>query len=198
MDHLEIRRIMSSEAEQVAYVTSLAFYNHPVYKAIYQTKDEELRQIIKEDYIDCYANYPWETFIAVLNGKIVGSIRSGFCTGKWHSGHSCSEEEYDYIVKQTNDDLSLEQRWKWLQKTSEIYDITTPHSHMGPLAIIPEHQGKGIGTKLMNDYFIRLNGMASFLETFTESNVRFYGNRGYKVVATDYVLGSKGYFMKRD
>jgi hypothetical protein len=50
----------------------------------------------------------------------------------------------------------------------------------------------------MRDYFSRLEGVPSYLETFTSSNASFYEKRGYKLIETDEVLGVKGYFMRRD
>ena len=85
-----------------------------------------------------------------------------------------------------------------MEITCESHDIDVPHSHVGPIVVLPEFQGKGVGSKLMEDYFTRLNGGVSFLETFTESNVRFYGSHGYLLVATDFILGIKGYWLIRD
>ena len=198
MDAVEIRRMQTGEPNQLAYLTSLAFQNHPMYEAIFQLSGEELRKIIEQDYLDMYANWPHETFVAINNGRIIGGIRSGSCTGNWHSGVSYSEGEYEYIINHKIEELTTLQREKWLESTCESHDIDIPHSHVGPIVVLPEFQGKGVGSLLLEDYFSRLDGGISFLETFTESNVRFYRNRGYRVIATDFVLGIKGYWMIRD
>jgi GNAT superfamily N-acetyltransferase len=198
MGAVEIRRMQTGDSTQLAYLTSLAFQNHPMFEAIFQSNGEELRKIIEQDFLDMYENWPHETFVAINNGKIIGGIRSGSCTGNWHSGFSYSEGEYEYIISHKIEELTTLQREKWLEITCESHDIGIPHSHVGPIVVLPEFQGKGVGSKLMEDYFARLNGCVSFLETFSESNVRFYGNHGYRLVATDFILGIKGYWLIRD
>lgn len=197
MDAIEIRRMQSGEAEEVGYVNSLAFESNPMFKTLYQSNGEELRKILERDFVEMFADWPQETFVAVHDGRVIGCIRSHHCTGDRYSWVSCTEEEYEYIINQKIK-LSVEQRWKWLEKTCEGYDPIIPHSHVGPIAVLPELQGKGVGSRLMMDYFSRLNGGVSFLETFQESNARFYEKCGYRVTATNYILGLKGYWLIRD
>jgi predicted N-acetyltransferase YhbS len=77
------------------------------------------------------------------------------------------------------------------------HDLTIPHSHVGPFAVLSEFQGKGVGSKLIEDYFSRLQG-TSYLETYTAENAKFYEKRGYKLIEVDELLGMKGYWMRRD
>ena len=198
MDDVEIRRMQSDEAKQVAYVNSIAFQSNPMFETIYQSISEELGKIIEKDFIEMYVDWPQETFVAVHEGRVIGSLRSTPCTGNYHSGDSYSEGEYEYIINHKIEELSIEQRWKWCNMTCGSHDIDIPHSHVGPGAVLPIFQGIGVGSMLMEDYFSRLGGVVSFLETFQESNARFYENRGYRVVADDFVLGLKGYWMIRD
>jgi hypothetical protein len=51
---------------------------------------------------------------------------------------------------------------------------------------------------LIEDYFSRLEGVPSYLETFTSLNAHFYVKRGYRLVASDTVLGMKGYWLLRE
>ena len=194
METIEIRRMYPDEAAQVNYVKSSAFQSNPMFEVIYQSCGEDLRKILE----GLYSNIHPDTFVAVHEGRVIGCIRAVICTGERHSGHSCSEVEYKYITNQKIEELSIEQRWKWVKKACESHDLSVSHSHVGSIAVLPEFQGKGIGTLLMKDYFARLDDVPSFLETFKESNARYYVNRGYRLVATDFVLGLKGYWMKRD
>lgn len=77
------------------------------------------------------------------------------------------------------------------------HDLQTPHSHVGPFGVLPEYQGKGIGSMLMEDYFYRLDGVPSYLETFTSPNAHFYVKRGYKFIVSDKVLGMTGSWLLR-
>ena len=51
---------------------------------------------------------------------------------------------------------------------------------------------------MMEDYFSRLDGVPSFLETFSPGTAIFYEDRGYEVVATEDLLGVTGYWMLRE
>ena len=75
------------------------------------------------------------------------------------------------------------------------HDLQTPHSHVGPFGVLPEYQGRGIGSMLMEDYFGRLDGVPSYLETFTSVNASFYVKRGYKFIVSENVLGMTGYWL---
>ena len=198
MDQVVIRRMQSNEGVYLEYVACAAFQNNPMLETIYQTTGKELFNILKKDVFEgMFTQAPHETYVAELDGRFIGFIRSGTCTGSWHSWHSCSNEEYQEIVKQRIMDLSIEKRWKWLEKTCETYDLGFSHSHVGPVAVLPMFQSKGIGTKLLMDYFSRLGDSVSFLETFQEVNARFYMKCGYSLFATDSVLGQKGYWLKK-
>lgn len=196
MDDIKIRRMLPSEAEKIAEVDSYAYQNDPITVAIYQSNSEETRKDRMKNLIGMYSNNPQETFVALHNGIIIGFIRSFPCTGLFKD-LSYSEGEYEYITSHKIEDLSFEQRRKWWLMTMKSHDLDIPHSHVGPFAVLPEFQGKGVGSKLMEDYFSRLEGV-SYLETFTATNARFYEKRGYKLIETDEVLGMKGYWLRRD
>jgi len=197
MNGIEIRRMLPSEAEIVAEVDSYAYQNDPMAVAIQQSNSEETRKKREKNLIRMYSNKPQETFVAVLEGKIIGFIRSFPCTGLFKD-LSYSEGEYEYITNHEIEELSIEQRRKWWLMTMKKHDLDTPHSHVGPFGVLPEFQGRGVGSKLIENYFSRLKGVPSYLETFTASNARFYEKRGYELMVTDDVLGMKGYWLLRD
>ena len=65
------------------------------------------------------------------------------------------------------------------------YDPAEPHSHLGPVAVDPELQGRGVGSMLLAEYCQRLDQrtMLSYLETDKSENVRLYQRFGYHVTA---------------
>jgi ribosomal protein S18 acetylase RimI-like enzyme len=79
------------------------------------------------------------------------------------------------------------------------YDPARPHSHLGPVAVDPDLQGRGIGSLLLADYCQRLDQtrMLSYLETDKPVNVRLYERFGYEVTAEAEVLGVTSWFMTR-
>ena len=79
------------------------------------------------------------------------------------------------------------------------HDPATPHAHLGPIAVAPEAQSCGIGSRLMRAFCERLDAstLAGYLETDRAENVRFYQRFGFEVTASTAVLGVTTYFMKR-
>jgi len=79
------------------------------------------------------------------------------------------------------------------------YDPKTPHWHLGPVAVLPERQGLGIGSMMMSALCRRLDddGAYAYLETDTEANVRFYRRFGFDVIGTLDVSGVCCWFMQR-
>ena len=87
---------------------------------------------------------------------------------------------------------------RWLAAWGER-DPAQPHSHLGPVAVEPKLQGRGIGGQLMRAYCRRLDaaGEVSFLETDKRENVSFYERHGYAVIAQADVIGVPNWFMIR-
>ena len=196
LEEVKIRRMLPSEAETVAEVDSYAYQNDPIFIAIFQSNTEEKRKKRETNLVRMYTNNPQDTFVALHDGKIVGLIRSFPCTGVFKD-LSYSEGEYEQIIGNKIENLTQEQRRKWWLMTMKKHDLRTPHTHVGPFAVLPDYQGKGIGSKLFQNYLCRLKGTSHF-ETFTEENANFYEKRGHKIVTVDEVLGIKGYWVRRD
>jgi predicted N-acetyltransferase YhbS len=83
--------------------------------------------------------------------------------------------------------------------TWSMHDLSEPHSHLGPIAVEPEAQGRRVGSMLMEKYCAELDrsGVAGYLETDRPENVEFYGRYGFVVTETAPVLGVETYFMRR-
>lgn len=88
--------------------------------------------------------------------------------------------------------------WRWLGTWSR-HDPTESHWHVGPVAVLPRHQGSGIGTRLMTRILASAaehDDAPAYLETDRESNVRFYQRLGFTVAARLPVLGVPNWFMR--
>jgi len=79
------------------------------------------------------------------------------------------------------------------------YDPDRAHSHLGPVAVDLDLQGRGIGSLLLTAYCRRLDeaGVLSYLETDKTENVRLYERFGFVVTAEADVIGVKNWFMTR-
>lgn len=86
----------------------------------------------------------------------------------------------------------------WLRHW-ERHDPDFDHWHLGPAAVDRSLQGRGIGSELMTALCRRLDELqkSGYLETDKPENVRLYRRGGFKVVATQPVLGVTNWFMLR-
>jgi ribosomal protein S18 acetylase RimI-like enzyme len=74
-----------------------------------------------------------------------------------------------------------------------------PHWHVGPVGVEPRFQGRGIGEALMRELLgiMDAEGSASWGETDTEANVRFYQALGWELVKAIQVVGIPLWFLQR-
>lgn len=87
----------------------------------------------------------------------------------------------------------------WLSAWGE-HDLDTPHVHLGPVAVDPQRQGHGVGSRLLAEHCRRLDAreQVGYLETDKPENVKFYERHGYAVVEQAKVVGVPNWFMSRD
>ncbi len=87
-----------------------------------------------------------------------------------------------------------------MQAVWSRHDPQRPHWHLGPVGILPERQGRGIGTLLMNRFcsLVDDDGHGSYLETDRPENVPFYRRFGFDVTGEATIHGVTNWFMWRD
>ena len=87
---------------------------------------------------------------------------------------------------------------RWTERWA-THDLAEPHWHLGPVAVDPHLQRKGIGTALMIEYCTRLDraNAVGYLETDKAENVKFYGRFGFQTIVQAPVLNIPNWFMRR-
>lgn len=87
---------------------------------------------------------------------------------------------------------------EWRRTWSEN-DHPEPHWHLGPMAVAPAEQGRGIGSRMLQWFcdHVDSRGQAAFLETDKPENVRLYERFGFAVIGEADVLGATTWFMLR-
>jgi predicted N-acetyltransferase YhbS len=96
-------------------------------------------------------------------------------------------------------DLPSTMRMSQQQLAWAPYHPKERHYHLGPVAVEPALQGRGIGSAMMAVLCTRLDASRemAYLETDTPPNVRFYERFGFRVVGQVEALGARTWFMRR-
>lgn len=68
--------------------------------------------------------------------------------------------------------------------------------HLWLMAVVPEEQGKGIGTKLLNDSLPFYEGKLIYVETTTPENLTFYIQNKFEIFHETFELDYPLYFLK--
>ena len=82
----------------------------------------------------------------------------------------------------------------WAQR-----DLPEPHWHLGPVAVEPRLQGRGIGSQLLTAFCAQMDalGAVAYLETDKAENVTFYRKFGFGTMAEASILSTPNWFMRR-
>jgi ribosomal protein S18 acetylase RimI-like enzyme len=101
-------------------------------------------------------------------------------------------------------DSILAMRWRMISAMSVFRGVAKhhpawAHRHLNVIGVLPEFQGKGVGSKMLEDFCRRADeqGKACYLETDTEAARRLYERFGFHVVQQEKVKGGNFLFMWR-
>ncbi len=87
---------------------------------------------------------------------------------------------------------------RWVNEWADR-DFAGSHWHLGPVAIEPCVQRQGIGSALLTAFCLHMDayGAVAYLETDRPTNVQFYQQFGFAVIAKVDVLGIPTWSMYR-
>jgi len=190
---METCRISFSEKSnfsEASRVLSEAMLNVPLHIAVFQGHGEKERKIIENMFFELLNDVPGITFLARINRQIVGVMRMKSCSGSEVSNEHARTEELNNLDWRKS---------QWLHEWAR-HDPLDQHWHLGPVGVLPPHQGKGIGTKLLSRFCKEVDACLApaYLETDTDKNVRFYGRFGFQVVEETEIFDVKNSYMWRN
>lgn len=186
----KISFLEKSNISEASRVLSEAMLKVPIHVAIFQGRGEKERKIIEKMFFELLTDLPGITFLARINRQIVGVMRMKSCDGSKISNEHA----------QTEDLNNLDGRIPYWRNEWARHDPSTQHWHLGPVGVLPSHQGKGVGTKLLSLFCKEVDACSApaYLETDSGKNVRFYGRFGFQVVSETNIFDVKNYFMWRN
>ena len=72
--------------------------------------------------------------------------------------------------------------------------------HLGPVGVLPTHQGRGVGSMLVERFCREVDACRAkaYLETDLDINVAFYEKFGFNLVSESDIFGVKSRYMLRE
>jgi GNAT superfamily N-acetyltransferase len=124
---------------------------------------------------------------------VCGIARPGFCQPTFLEKLSVVP-----AVTPCNSILTAYRVSKWASEWAR-HDPPKLHWHIGPVAVEPVAQQKGVGSAMLAAVCLHMDayGSVSYLETDRTDNVRFYQNFGFVVLEQGKVLGVSTWYMSR-
>jgi ribosomal protein S18 acetylase RimI-like enzyme len=189
MEKLKISFLEKSDISEASRVLSEAMLKNPLHIAVFQGHGEKERKIIEKMFFELLSDLPDITFLAWINRQIVGVMRMKSCDGRKVSNEHAQIDDVD----------NLDWRKSYWHNEWARQDSLNQHWHLGPIGVLPSHQEKGIGTKLLSRFCQEVDACLSpaYLETDTDKNVQFYERFGFEVAKETKIFDVKNSYMWR-
>ena len=189
MGSLRISFMEKSDIQESARVLSVAMLNTPLHVAVFQGKGEKERIESEKMFSKLLLELPSIVFLAKERQNIIGVMRMKSCDGR----------KAKNVPKESKDENDISWRKSiWLNEWARN-DPSDQHWHLGPIGVLPSHQGFGIGSELMQRFCKEVDACLSkaYLETDLDKNVRFYEKFGFKVFSETEIFHVKNRYMLR-
>jgi ribosomal protein S18 acetylase RimI-like enzyme len=192
MNNITVSPIKNGLISDVYHVLARAYTHNAAHIAIFGKDNFKSNDLFFRQSMPCIEK---DLFIARTDDKIIGV--AGF---RKHPANACagskpleftaaSLEAPEFVIARLR-----ERRVIW-----DEMEPKGPHYHIGPVAVLPEYQGKGAGSILMG-YLCGVmdeKPLMAYLETETVANLNFYSRFGFKSFYGTDIFRVPAYFMKR-
>jgi ribosomal protein S18 acetylase RimI-like enzyme len=189
MTDYTVSLMQQSDVRGSARVLSIAMLDARLHVAVLLGKGENQRREIEKMFNGLFTRLPGVVFLAKEKEKIVGVMRMKSCGGfKPVANPEDPEDEND-----------IEWRKSFWHTEWARHEPEKQHWHLGPIGILPTHQGLGIGSMLMARFCIEVDACKAeaYLETDVDKNVRFYEKFGFQIISESDIFGVKNRYMLR-
>lgn len=195
MDDVDLVKMVIGEEHQASNVLSFAMVSNPIHVAVLRGQGEADRELLEGMFLEMFDERPGKVIVAKQEGTIVGVLRSHDCHGEPASQEKEAVENGIHEAALTDTDSRI---GHWLRIWDE-HDPLETHRHLGPVGVLPQFQGHGIGSKMMESFCGQLdaNGEPAYLETDTPKNVRFYEKFRFRLIGETEIFDVRNHFMWR-
>jgi ribosomal protein S18 acetylase RimI-like enzyme len=195
----KIVRLQRSQFDQVSEVVGNAFMNDPVINYVTSGSNQKLGML--RTFCSAVIRYcqPYDHTYTTQNGQGVAA---------WIPPGNPSTNVLRLMqsgMYKLPFQLGIQGTWRfWQLLEIDHYrqqDMTEPHWYLMLLGVSPTAQGKGIGSSLLQPVLEQADRdrLPCYLETSTESAVRFYQKHGFQILRTGKINSNAPQFwtMKR-
>ena len=190
MDSLKLSFMEKNDIQESARVLSVAMLNNPLHVAVFRGRGEKERIEIEKMFCELFIELPGIVFLAKEKQNIIGVMRMKSCEGP----------KVVDAPKNAKDENDIGWRKSVWHTEWGRHDPLEQHWHLGPIGVLPNHQGSGIGSILMERFCREVDACfaKAYLETEGDKNVRFYEKFGFKVVRESEIFDVKNQYMLRE
>lgn len=190
MSNFQISFMEKNDIQVSASVLSVAMLNNPLHVAVFQGKGEKERVEIEQMFCKLLIELPGIVFLAKEKQDIIGVMRMKSCQGR----------KFANVTKDAIDVNNIGWRKSVWHTEWDRHDPLEQHWHLGPIGVLPSHQGSGVGSMLMERFCKEVDACfaKAYLETEGDKNVRFYEKFGFKVVCESEIFDVKNRYMLRE
>ncbi len=190
MYNFQISFMEKNDIQESARVLSVAMLNNPLHVAVFLGKGEKERIEIEKMFSKLLIELPGIVFLVKEKQNIIGVMRM-----KSWEGSKATDDP-----KESKDENDISWRKSIWHTEWARHEPLSQHWHLGPIGVLPSHQGLGIGSMLMERFCKEVDACLAkaYLETDLDKNVRFYEKFGFKVVSESEIFDVKNRYMVRD
>jgi predicted N-acetyltransferase YhbS len=194
MEQVSIEPLKREEISETARLFALAFSTRPgLIKILKGQRDKERRAVAMFEFP--LKHLPGSTLVAKKDNRVVGAIRFV----EWPHCQLSPLQTLRFLPTMLAEMRSTALHHARQGLTWYRLDPKQPHWHIDPIAVLPEMQKQGIGSRLMTRFCEQMDkqGGKSYLETDKPEYVRFYEHFGFEVIREANVRGRHFWFMWR-
>ena len=193
---MELLTMEQGEEAQAAAVLSIAMLDNPLHRAVLQGKGENERQRIEEMFLEMLTKRAHQVIVARTEREIIGVLRYQGC----HDENASPSRE---PIKDALNETSLIDTDSRIAYWLDVWDEHDPpqrHQHLGPVGVLPEYQGRGVGSSMMEMFCEEVDAISepAYLETDKLVNVGFYEKFGFRLTGETILFDVENYFMWRE
>ncbi len=196
MSDVTVRPLAAGEAELAGRIVGLAFADNPSNLAtVGGDREKAIRAMEHGTRVIKLGNSSNHLLGAEREGRLVGLLNAA----EWPNCQmTLGEKLKSAPVMIRTIGRNMPRAFKIMSSRAK-HEPREPHWHVGPIAVHPDEQGRGVGKALLNTLLEKIDeqGAPAFLQADIDRNVALYQRFGFEIVSRETILGVDTRFMWR-